>query len=254
MNLKKRPRAVIAEDEANLREELRETLEGVWPELEIVAEAADGKKALAELERHVPDVIFLDIEMPGMTGLEVARRASGRCHVVFVTAYDSYAVSAFDQGAVDYVMKPLDATRVAQAVKRLRERMDAKPADIEALLADLTGRLAGKRKEYLRWVTASQGGETQLVTMDEIVYFRSDNKYTVVATPEREALIRIPIRELCEQVDPAVFWQIHRGTLVNVGYIAGVTRDFRGHMAVRLKRRSETLPVSDSYAHLFRQM
>ena len=250
----KRPRAVIAEDEANLREELRETLAEVWPELVVVAEAEDGVAALRELERHSPEVVFLDIQMPGPSGLEVARQASGRCHVVFVTAYDSYAVSAFDQGAVDYVMKPLSATRIAQAVKRLKERMDAKPPDIDALLESLTGKLGGKRREYLRWVTASQGGETQLVTVDEIVYFQSDNKYTVVATPEKEALIRIPIRELCEQVDPAMFWQIHRGTLVNVGFIAGVTRDFRGHMAVRLKRRPETLPVSDSYAHLFRQM
>ena len=239
------PRAVIAEDEANLREELREALAGVWPELEVCAEAKDGMQALRALEQHSPDVIFLDIQMPGMTGLEVARQASGRCHVVFVTAYDNYAVSAFEQGAVDYVMKPLSAARIAQSVRRLRERLSSKPPDIDELLAKIAGRLEGKGREYLRWVTASQGGETRLVTMDEIVYFRSDNKYTLVA---------IGIRELSEQVDPAVFWQIHRGTIVNVGYIAGVTRDMRGHMALRLKRRPETLAVSDSYTHLFKQM
>ena len=249
-----RHRAVIAEDEANLREELRETLAGIWPDLEICAEAADGVQALRALEQHNPDVVFLDIQMPGMTGLEVARQASGRCHVVFVTAYDNYAVSAFDQGAIDYVMKPLSSARIAQAVRRLRERMDSTPPDIEALLAKLAGRLEGKRRDYLRWVTASQGTETRLVTMEEILYFRSDNKYTVVATADKDCLIRIPIRELVEQLDPATFWQVHRGTLVNVNFIAGVTRDFRGHMALRLKQRGETLPVSDSYTHLFRQM
>ena len=248
------PRAVIAEDEANLREQLRETLADVWPELEICAEAHDGPHAVRALDHHAPDMIFLDIQMPGMTGLEVARHASGRCHVVFVTAYDSYAVSAFEQGAVDYVMKPLSAPRIAQSVQRLRERLNSRPPDIVGLLEKIAGRLDSKRPEYLRWVTASDGGETRLVTVDEIVYFRSDNKYTTVATPEREAIIRVGIKDLLEQLDPAVFWQVHRGTIVNVGYIAGVTRDFRGRMALRLKKRSETLPVSDSYSHLFKQM
>lgn len=248
------PRAVIAEDEANLREELREALAVVWPELEVCAEAEDGVQALRALKQQAPDVIFLDIQMPGLTGLDVARQASGKCHVVFVTAYDNYAVSAFEQGAVDYVMKPLSAARIAQSVRRLRERMSSAPPDIEGLLEKIAGRLEGKKRDYLRWVTTSQAGETRLVTMDEIVYFRSDNKYTVVATGEKDALIRLTIRELSEQLDPAVFWQIHRGTLVNVGYIAGVTRDFRGRMALRLKKRPETLAVSETYAHLFKQM
>ena len=248
------PRAVIAEDEANLRDELREALSAVWPELHVCAEAKDGVEALRALEEHRPDVVFLDIQMPGASGLDVARQASGRCHVVFVTAYDNYAVTAFEQGAVDYVMKPLSAARIAQSVRRLRERMSSAPPDIAGLLEKIAGRLDGKKREYLRWITASQGGETRLVTMDEIVYFRSDNKYTLVATADKEALIRISIRELGEQLDPDVFWQIHRGTIVNVGYIAGVTRDLRGHMALRLKKRSETLPVSDTYAHLFKQM
>ena len=248
------PRAVIAEDEANLSEQLRETLGAVWPELEICAEARDGIQALKALETHAPDVIFLDIQMPGLSGVEVARQASGRCHVVFVTAYDNYAVSAFEQGAVDYVMKPLSLARIAQSVGRLRERMSSTPPRLEGLLQTLAGRLEGTRREYLRWVTASQGAETRLITMEEILYFRSDNKYTVVATAERDSMIRIPIRELIAQLDPEVFWQIHRGTLVNVNHIAGVARDFRGHMELRLKQRRETLAVSDSYAHLFKQM
>ena len=250
----KSPRAVIAEDEGNLREELRETLATVWPELHICAEAEDGDKALSALERYSPDVLFLDIQMPGKSGLEVARQASGRCHVVFVTAYDTYAVSAFDQGAVDYVVKPLSTQRLEQAVRRVQERLNSAPARLEGLLQKLAGSLDGRRREYLRWVTASQGTETRLITVDEILYFRSDNKYTIVATAERDALIRIPIRELSEQLDPDLFWQIHRGTLVNVNSIAGVTRDLRGHMQVRLKQRPETLAVSDSYAQRFRQM
>ena len=255
MNAVLRPRAVIAEDEANLREQLRETLSGVWPELEICAEAHDGVEALRALERHSPDVVFLDIQMPGLTGLEVARRASGRCHVVFVTAYDNYAVSAFEQGAVDYVMKPFSPARLTQSVQRLRDRLDSTPPRIEDLLEKLAGRIANTKRDYLRWITASDGEDTRLVTMEEIVYFRSDNKYTVVATADgKESLIRVAIRDLCDQVDPAAFWQIHRGTLVNVTYIVGVTRDFRGRMALRLKKRTETLPVSDSYTHLFRQM
>jgi len=248
------PRAVIAEDEANLREQLRETLATVWPELEICEEAPDGVHALRALERHSPDVVFLDIQMPGVSGLDVARRASGRCHVVFVTAYDNYAVTAFEQGAVDYVMKPLSTARIAQSVQRLRERMSSAPPDIVGLLEKIAGRLGDKRKDYLRWVTASEGSETRLLTVDDIIYFRSDNKYTTVATAEREALVRIGIKDLVDQLDPAVFWQVHRGTIVNVGCIAGVTRDFRGRMALRLKKRSETLPVSDTYSHLFKQM
>lgn len=248
------PSAVIAEDEDNLREQLRETLAVAWPELRICAEAEDGLQALQALDRHRPDVLFLDIQMPGLNGLDVARKASGRCHVVFVTAYDNYAVSAFEQGAIDYVMKPLSPARISQSVQRLRERLETTPANLDGLLEKLAGKLEGKRRDYLRWVTASQGAETRLITMEEILYFRSDNKYTVVATAEQDSLIRIPIRDLAEQLDPELFWQVHRGTLVNVNYIAGITRDFRGHLALRLKRRAETLPVADSYAHRFKQM
>lgn len=250
----KSPRAVIAEDEDNLRIELRETLAGVWPELAICAEAEDGPQALKALERHTPDVLFLDIQMPGMTGLEVAQRASGKCHVVFVTAFDQYAVSAFDQGAVDYLMKPISAPRLAQAVERVKERLSSAPANLDGLIERLAGKLAGKKREYLRWVTALQGSETRLITIEEVHYFRADAKYTVVATADQDSMIRIPIKDLVEQLDPEVFWQVHRGTVVNVTQVAGVSRDFRGHMVVRLKQRAETLPVSDTYAHRFRQM
>ncbi|MFO1323769.1 MAG: LytTR family DNA-binding domain-containing protein [Burkholderiales bacterium] len=247
------PTAIIAEDEAVLRDELRTRLADLWPELVIRAEAADGIEATRAFTAHAPDILFLDIQMPGMNGLDVARLASGRCHVVFVTAYDKYAVAAFERGAVDYVMKPFTVGRLAETVVRLKERLRGLPANLDELLGVLAARARGGRK-HLRWVTASLGDTTSIITVDQICYFRADNKYTMVITPDREALIRRPIRELAEAVDPEVFWQIHRSTLVNIHAIAGVTRDFRGHLSVKLKQRKETLAVSESCAHLFRQM
>jgi len=245
--------AVIAEDERILRTELREKLAELWPELTISAEAADGIAATRALDTYEPDILFLDIEMPGMTGLEVARQASGRCHVVFVTAYDKYAVSAFEQGAVDYVMKPFSIARLAETVSRLKARLRTKPADLDGILKALASKLEGSR-EYLRWVTASQGDNVFLITVDEVCYFQADSKYTMVMTPAAEALIRRPIKDLEAELDPAIFWRIHRGTLVNVNEIARINRDFRGHLHVCLKHRKETLAVSEPYVHLFRQM
>jgi DNA-binding LytR/AlgR family response regulator len=250
-----RPTAIIAEDEARLRDALRETLAEVWPELVIEAEARDGAEACEALERHVPDVLFLDIQMPGMTGLDVAKRASGRCHLVFVTAYDEYAVTAFEQAAVDYVMKPFTTERLAETVRRLkaRTRERTEPAELDRVLEALAARLAPAR-EYLRWIAVSENEETRFITIDEVCYFQSDNKYTRVVTAEKGALIRRTIKELSEEIDPKAFWQIHRSTLVSVKSIAGVMRDFRGQLHVRLKQRKETLPVSEPYLHLFRQM
>ena len=245
--------ALIAEDEANLCEDLRETLAALWPELAICAVAADGPQALEQLEQHAPDILFLDIQMPGMSGLEVAKRASGKAHVVFVTAYDRYAVAAFEQGAVDYVMKPFDSERLADTVTRLKARVDSSPANLEGLLRALAERL-GSTREYVRWITASQGQELRLITTDEICYFRADNKCTLVVTAERESLIYRSIKELKETLDPSAFWQIHRGTIVNLRHINGISRDYRGRLSVKLKHRRETLPVSAPYAHLFKQM
>jgi len=245
-------RAVIAEDEPVLRQELKETLARLWPELLICAEVEDGIEAAHALETHAPDIVFLDIEMPGMNGLEVARQASGRCHVAFVTAYEKYAVAAFEQGAVDYVMKPFSPARLATTVARLRQKVGTVPANLDGLLETL-GRNQGA-KEFLRWITVARGDELQLVTVEEICYFQADNKYTRVVTAEQESLIRRTIRELVDQLDPSMFWQIHRGTLVNVNAIAGLARDMGGHLRVRLKQRKELLPVSDPYVHRFRQM
>jgi DNA-binding LytR/AlgR family response regulator len=246
-----RARAIIAEDEPLLREELAELLASLWSELEIVAQTADGMATLQALERHQPDVLFLDINMPGLTGLEVARQASGRCHIVFVTAYDQHTLTAFEQGAVDYVLKPVQAARLATTVARLKERVGRPAASVAGLLRELG---SGQNRGFLRWINASQGPAVRIITVDDVCYFHADSKYTRVVTPEGESLIRKPIKELTQELDPSCFWQIHRGTIVNVHAISGVVRDLRGRTQVRLKKREELLTVSDAYTHLFRQM
>ena len=245
-----RPRAVIAEDEPLLREELVELLASLWPELELVAQAGDGIEALRALEAHAPDVLFLDIQMPGLTGLEVARQASGRCHVVFVTAYDQHTLAAFEQGAADYVLKPANAARLATTVARLKERIGRQAPALEGLLRELGGGSRG----FLRWINASHGQAVRVITVDDVCYFQADSKYTRVVTASEESLIRKPIKELCDELDPACFWQIHRSTIVNVHAVAGVVRDLRGRTQVRLRKREELLSVSEGYVHLFRQM
>ena len=246
-------RAIIVEDEAVLRVQLEELLGTVWPDLDVVASAEDGMQALAALERQRPDVLFLDIEMPGMSGIEVARKASGRCHVVFVTAYTQYALAAFDAGAVDYVLKPFNEQRLTLAVARVKERLNTRPAQLDQLLTELAARVAAARP-YLRWITAARGANVRLITVEDICYFQSDTKYTRAVCTGSEALIHTPLKELLDQLDPAMFWQIHRSTIVNVNAIDSVARDVTGHVMVRLKGRDETLRVSQPFAYLFRQM
>ena len=243
------PRAIIAEDEPALAEGLREQLQSLWPELEICAIATDGISALQLFEAHRPNVLFLDIHMPGATGLEVANLAAGRCHLVFVTAFDHYAIPAFEQGAIDYILKPISASRLFTAVKRLKERMSEPAPDPTAIFRVLAER---GQPRYLRWINASRGSEICLITTDEVCYFKAEDKYTVVVTGGQEALIRKPLKELLASLDPDAFWQIHRSTVVNVSAIAGVSRDFRGHLLVKLKGRPESLAVAESYNHLFR--
>jgi len=182
----------------------------------------------------------------------VARLAANTCHVVFVTAYDKYAIAAFEQGAVDYVMKPFSPARLATTIARLKEKVGTKPADLEGMLQTLLKTTT--TKEYLRWITASQGQDLRLITVDEICYFQADNKCTLVVTAQQQSLIRRPIKELIPELDPAQFWQIHRGTVINVTAIAGVHRDLGGQLRVKLKHRAESLPVSDPYVHLFKSM
>jgi DNA-binding LytR/AlgR family response regulator len=244
--------AVIAEDELVLRGELKDSLTRLWPGLRIVAEAEDGIEALDAMERCKPQVMFLDIQMPGLSGLEVARAASGRCHIVFVTAYDEHAVKAFEQGAVDYVMKPFSAARLATAITRVRDRLDAAPADMNKLLQVL--RDQAPKRAYLRWINASQGQNVKLITTDEICYFKADSKYTLVVTAQGESVIRKTIKELIDELDPDVFWPAHRGIVVNVNAIALAHRKLNGQYELRLKTRPETLPVSEPFAYRFRQM
>jgi DNA-binding LytR/AlgR family response regulator len=244
--------ALIAEDEAVLRDELRSHLASLWPELKVVAEARDGLEALQMLDQHAPDLIFLDIQMPGLSGLEVARQVAGRCHVVFVTAYDAHAVAAFEEGAVDYLLKPYSLDRLQVAVNRVRERIGGTTVRLDGLLAELA-RVVPQRN-FLRWINAGQGDEMRLITVDEVLYFESDTKYTRVVVPGKDALIRTSLKELQDQLDPSHFWMIHRSVIVNANAIEGVTRDFRGRLFVKLKSRDERLAVSNSQAHRFRQM
>lgn len=246
------PRALLAEDEPVLREELAELLARLWPELQVVAKVADGVAALRALEELQPDLMFLDIEMPGLSGLEVARQAAGRCHIVFITAYDQYAVNAFDQGAVDYVLKPVTAGRLATAISRVKEKLAVPAKDLSRLLAQLG--VNGSKRAHLKWINASRGDSVRLITVDEIVYFKAESKYTLVITADGESLIRKPLKDLVDELDPEAFWQIHRSTVVNVSAIDSIERAMGGNVQVRLKNRKELLAVSESYAHLFRSM
>jgi DNA-binding LytR/AlgR family response regulator len=251
----KAPTAIVAEDEAALREQLIEQLHALWPELLVVGAAADGIEALRLLEQQRPDILFLDIQMPGASGQEVARAASGRCHIVFVTAFDQHAIEAFEQGAVDYVLKPVLPSRLFSTIGRLRERISAgpvQPESVDAVINQLAVSLPGR--STLRWINASVGQNLRVITVDEVLYFQADNKYTRVVTGQGEALIRKPLKELIDELDPQQFWQIHRSTLVNAAAIDRIVRDMRGRMMVHVKGRADTLLVSDSYAHLFRQM
>jgi len=243
--------AVIAEDEPLVRAEIRDTLGELWPELVIRAEVGDGVAAIAALERFAPNVFFLDIQMPGLNGLEVAQRLSGKAHVVFISAFDQYAIAAFEQGALDYVLKPLSVPRMKVTVQRLQARLRDPPADLSEI-AELLKRLAPSEAPYLKWLTVPHGGELRVIAVTEICYLRADNKYTTLATPHGTFLMTATLKQMKDKLDPQLFWQIHRSVVVNVGAIDTIYRTFRGALEVKLKTRTELLPVSAAYAHLFR--
>lgn len=248
------PTAILAEDEPILRTQLEGKLAKLWPELEITASVEDGAAALEALEDRTPDFMFLDIQMPEMTGVEVARHVAGRAHVVFVTAYDQYAIQAFETGAVDYILKPATDERLALTIERLKAKLATPPTDLNAVLSRITEQLGGAKREKLQWIKATVGQNLRLIPVSEVLFFQSDEKYTRVVLADNEALIKTPIRELLDGLDPEVFWQIHRSTLVNVSAIAAVTRDFRGQAHVKIKGKDEALVVSRIYSHLFKQM
>ncbi|PIL41246.1 LytR/AlgR family response regulator transcription factor [Massilia psychrophila] len=256
------PTAIIADDERLMRDQLRMRLFEAWPELEIVGEAKNGEEAVALVAQLHPDLTFLDIRMPGTTGMEAARQIGGQSNIVFVTAYDQYAVEAFERGAVDYVLKPPEPERLQVTVARLKERL-AKPKEANAvnvndsvtqMLSQLAQKMAAPKAAYLQWIQASIGQDLRMIPVEDILFFRSDEKYTCVQTERFEALIRKPVRDLAEELDPALFWQIHRATLVNVNAIEGVTRDIRGRHLVLIKGKPDKLEVSRSFLHLFKQM
>ncbi|HEY0956201.1 MAG TPA: LytTR family DNA-binding domain-containing protein [Roseateles sp.] len=241
-------RILIAEDEALLAAEIREELLRQWPESEIVGMARDGHEALRLVEQLAPQVCFLDVQMPGLSGLEVAQLIGRRAHVVFITAHERYAVQAFDEGAVGYLLKPLDPVRMAKTLLRLKERLSHQPADLGGLTVPAAA------VETLRWITVQRGRELQLITVEDVAYFRADNKYVAVVTADSEALISLPLKELVQRLDGEHFWQVHRSTIVNARAIKSVTRTLSGKLGITLKDRPETLEVSPSYAHRFKQL
>lgn len=252
---------VIAEDEELLRTALAQQLGQAWPELRVVAQCEDGASALEAIAEHRPDVAFLDIRMPGLTGIEVAAalaQVSPWTQVVFVTAYDQYAIDAFEQGAVDYLLKPVAADRLQATVQRLQARAAGgrpDPAALDALLQQLARRpVETAPTPPLAWITASSGRETRLIMLDDVAYFRADSKYTVVVTAEGESLLRTPLRELLDSLDAATFKQIHRSTIVNMKAVASVSRDDTGRGRLKLKNRPEMLTVSQPFMSLFRNM
>jgi DNA-binding LytR/AlgR family response regulator len=249
-----RPSALVAEDEAPQRRKLCELLGELWPELEIVAECGDGLTALEALTTLHPQIAFLDIRMPGVSGLEVARAASAEAHVVFTTAYDEYAVSAFDQGALDYVLKPIRRERLERTVLRLKERIGVTaPPGIEHLLDALQGRVGGK-PGTLRWITGSAGLTTKMFGIDEVLFFQAQDKYVRVVTATDEVQIRTPLRELLGTLDPDTFWQIHRSVIVRAGAIRKLEANADGKLQLHVKGRVEILPVSSAFHHRFKPM
>jgi DNA-binding LytR/AlgR family response regulator len=257
-----RPTALIADDEPLLREALVRLLAGAWPELQVVAQARNGREAIELFETHRPNICFLDVQMPGKTGVEAAQHIGGRAHLVFVTAFDKYAVQAFAQGALDYLVKPVEPERLAETVQRLQERLRAsQPAlDSESLLRQLAQMLNPEAaNRSLRWVRASVGATVRLISVEDIDFLRAEDKYTQVAWRDdsgqaREAVIRTPLKELLPQLDTTQFAQVHRSVVVNLSAISHVTRGDNETADIHLKGREEVLPVSRTYLHLFRQM
>ena len=250
--------ALIADDEAQLRIHLKSKLAKLWPELRICAEAENGLEALDLIESLRPTVAFLDIKMPGLSGIEVAQKIEENCRVVFITAFDQYAIEAFENEAVDYLLKPVTDERLEKTIKRLKKQISAishPPPDFSGTMDRLLAVLKDKQPGgYLKWIKVRHGEDLRLISIDEICYFKAEDKYTVVRTLEGESLIKKTIRQLTEELDPVQFWRIHRGTVINVSRIAKVSRSFAGRLVITLKDLPETLTVSRSYSHLFKQM
>ena len=252
------PKAIIADDEEQLRVHLKSKLAELWPELSICGEAENGLEALKLAESTRPTIAFLDIKMPGLTGIEVAQKISADCRVVFITAYDQFAIEAFENEAVDYILKPVTKERLHKTIKRLQKQISITsepPSDVVVSLERLMAALKAKESTgYLKWIKVRHGNGVRLISIDELCYFKAEDKYTIVKTHEGESLIKKSIRQLTQELDPDQFWRIHRGTIINVSQINKVSRSFAGRLIVTLKDLPESLTVSRSYAHLFKQM
>ena len=250
--------ALIADDEPHLAAYLKEQLARLWPELRVVAMARNGLEAAEQIAAHHPGVAFLDIKMPGMTGLEVAQGIEGRTQVVFVTAFDDYAVEAFEHEAIDYVLKPVKADRLEKTIARVRRALDAPPPDdghlAGALRQLLAGAVQGPATPRLRYIRASQGDMVHQIAVEDVLFFRADDKYTCVQTASGEHLIRTTIAELAAQLDPEQFWQVHRSTIINLRHMAGTRRDELSRLFVRMRGPAGELAVSRAYVHLFKAM
>ena len=254
------PTALVADDEPLLRERLCGLLQRLWPELNIVAQARNGREAVELFDEHAPQVVFLDVHMPGLNGVEAARSIARRAEVVFVTAYEQYAVTAFEQGALDYVVKPFDEARLADTVQRLQQRLahapDADAGKLDAVIEKMSAELRRRvgAGGWLQWIKASVGSSVRLIPVEQVAYLRSDEKYTLVVWEGGEALIRKSIRELADELDPERFAQVHRSVIVNLHQVSQVSRGPNETAEVHLKGRSELLPVSRSFVHVFRHM
>ena len=251
------PNAIIADDEEQLRIHLKIKLADLWPELTICGEAKNGLEALELIESCRPAIAFLDIKMPGLTGIEVAQKIRADCRVVFITAFDQYAIEAFENEAVDYILKPVTDKRMGITIDRLKKQISAIPDPVPDYSATMQRLLAALNHEkppgYLKWIKVRHGEEVRLISIDDVCYFKAEDKYTVVQTREGESLIKKSIRQLVEELDPDQFWRIHRGSIINISQIARVNRSFSGRLIISLKNLPETLTVSRSYAHLFKQ-
>jgi DNA-binding LytR/AlgR family response regulator len=248
------PTAILAEDELPQRRELRAMLAELWPELNVVAECDDGLSALDAVQTLKPQVLFLDIRMPGVSGLEVARAAGRDCQVIFVTAYEEYALRAFDEGAIDYLQKPVARERLLRSIERARARLErGATADLASLLDRLQGKLE-PRRQAIKWITASIGNTMKMFAIDEVLFFQAQEKYTRVVTAENEGHIRTPLKELLSALDSEVFWQVHRGVIVRVGAIRAVEKGDDGKLRLSLRGHGEVLPVSSAFNHRFRGM
>jgi DNA-binding LytR/AlgR family response regulator len=252
-------KAIIADDEKELRTYLKRMLAETWPQLEICGEAVNGKEALKMIDAFAPQIAFLDIKMPGLSGLDVAKKIAGICRIVFITAFDQYAVEAFEREAVDYLVKPVTKERLLQTINRLKKHLQSSPeppADIAQIITQVLTNLQGNNHidKYLQWIKTQHKENVRLIPVEEVDYFQAGDKYTLVITAQGEALIKKSIKEIRGELDPQKFWQIHRGTIVNVSRIENVGRSLTGRGILKLKNRAETLTVSRQYLNLFKQM